>query len=246
MARSLWSGAITLGLIHVPVRLYGATPAASGHALSFHRLHDRCGTRIQNKRWCPHCDEEVAWEHTVTGYEIEKGRYAVVNAKKEDDRERGERASISIEDFIDEDELDPIYIDRAYWVVPEGNPKAYALLHHAFRETGRVAVARVLLRTRSHLAAVRAAGDHLQLATLFFPAEVTRERELPAGAEDVAVAPRDLALARELIDKMTVAFDPSRYPDTTTARLRELIAEGSEVVDEEDLTEALRQGLQHH
>jgi DNA end-binding protein Ku len=257
MARSLWSGAITFGLIHVPVKLYGATPASSGHELAFHRLHDRCGTRLRNLRWCPHCDEEVGWDHVVSGYEFERGRFAIVKREELPEPERGERAAIGIEDFVDGAELDPLYFDRAYWIAPEGTPRTYALLHRALHETGHVAIARVLVRTRSHLAVVRTAGEHLQLVTLFFANEVTREAEIPAGAEGVTVGARELELAKELVTKMSAPWDPARYADTTTAKLRELIEKkiaehetvetgpvelpAREVVD---ITEALRRSVE--
>lgn len=224
MARALWSGAISFGLVNVPVKLFKATTSSSAHSISFHQIHERCGTRIQHMRHCPTCNvDDVPWEEVVKGYEFTRGQYAIVREEELPKAQRGEEASISIEDFVDLADVDPVQYDRSYWVVPDGPPKAYALLYRALSETGRVAIARVMLRTRAHLATVRARGQHLVMETMFFADELVAESDVPAGAEDVKVTDRELDMAKELIDRMTVTFDPGKYRDAYSEEVRELI-----------------------
>lgn len=225
MARALWSGAISFGLVNVPVKLYTATPSSSAHGISLHRLHAPCGTRINHVRRCPSCNVDVPWEDVVSGYEFRKGRFAVIRQEEIPEPERGELGAVAIEDFASASEIDPLLFDRAYWVVPDGTPRAYALLRQALEDAGRVAVARVVVRTRSHLAVLRPVGTHMVLHTLFFAGEAVAEEEIPAGAEGVEAPPRELALARELVERMTAPFEHGKYADVTTERMRKLIEE---------------------
>jgi DNA end-binding protein Ku len=225
MARALWSGAISFGLVNVPVKLYTATPSSSAHGISLHRLHAPCGTRINHVRRCPSCNVDVPWEDVVSGYEYQRGRFAVIQKEEVPEPDRGEIGAIAIEDFVDAEEIDPLLFDRAYWVVPDGTPRAYALLRQALEDAGRVAVARVVVRTRSHLAVIRPVGTHLVMHTLFFAGEAVAEEDIPAGTDGVAVPDRELALARELVERMTAPFEHARYPDVTTERMRKLIEE---------------------
>lgn len=259
MARALWSGAISFGLVNVPVKLFKATPTDSAHGISFHRLH-KCGTRLKHERVCPACNlHDVPWDEVVSGYEYARGRHAIVDREELAAVDRGEIGAIAIQDFVEADEVPPMVFDKSYWIAPDGPPKPYALLYQALLHTGRVAVARVVVRTRSHLAVVRAQGGHLVLSTMFFAEEMVGEEAVPPGAEGVTVSDRELDLARELVDRMTVTFDHHRYPDEVTVRMRELLvakiaekgdrAEGpaaahvgeGEVID---IMDALRRSLQ--
>jgi len=225
VARALWSGAISFGLVNVPVKLYNATPSSSAHGITLHRLHGACGNRISHVRRCNQCQVDVPWEDVVSGYEYQRGRFAVIQKEEVPEPERGEVGAIAIEDFVEGEEIDPLLYDRAYWIVPDGTPRAYALLHQALVDSGRVAVARVVVRTRSHLAVVRPVGSHLVMHTLFFAGEVAAETEIPPGAEGVETAAREQGLARELVEKMTGSFEHERYEDVTTGKLRKLIEE---------------------
>jgi DNA end-binding protein Ku len=225
VARALWSGAISFGLVNVPVKLYTATPSSSAHGIALHRLHAPCGTRINHVRRCPTCNVDVPWDDVVSGYEFKKGRFAVISKDEMPEPDRGEIGAVAIEDFVDAQEIDPLLFDRAYWVVPDGTPRAYALLRQALEDAGRVAVARVVVRTRSHLAVLRPVGTHLVLHTLFFHGESVPEQEIPAGSDGVEVPPRELALARELVERMTSPFEHGKYADVTTERMRKLIEE---------------------
>jgi DNA end-binding protein Ku len=227
VARALWSGAISFGLVNVPVKLYKATPSSSAHGISFNRLHGTCGTRIAHVRRCPSCEIDVPWEDVVNGYEFASGRYAIIRTEELDATRAGagEEAAIALEDFVDAAEVDPILVDHAYWIAPDGPAKPYALLHRALTETGKVAVARVMIRTRTHLALVRPVGDHLVLSTMFFADEIVAEEEVPAGAGAAKLTERELELARELVERMSAPFEHARYKDETTARMRQLIEE---------------------
>ncbi len=181
MPRAMWSGAISFGLVNIPVKLYKATASSSGKQISFHQIHKSCGTRLRHIRFCPKDEVEVPWDEVVKGYEFEKGKYVEVGDDELDALLPDESyASVAIESFVALEEVDPIFYDRAYYVAPDGPPKPYALLHEALGSTGKVAVARVMLRTRSHLALVRVLGSHLLLETMFFGNEIADAGE-PAG-----------------------------------------------------------------
>lgn len=237
MPRAMWSGAISFGLVNIPVKLYKATAGTSGGQISFHQIHKTCGTRLRHLRWCPLDEVEVPWDEVVKGYEIEKGKYVEVTPEELDALlPEEDYATIAIENFVALAEVDPIYYDRAYYVAPDGSPKAYALLHEALATTGRVAVARVLLRTRSHLALVRVLGDHLLLETMYYEAEVVDPAEIPGVPEGKAghVDKRQIDVAHQLIDSMTIPWQPERYKDEYTAQVKEVIAkkiEGGAVVE---------------
>lgn len=259
MPRAMWSGSISFGLVNIPVKMYKATAAASGRSVSFHQIHATCGTRIKMKRWCPKEDVEVPWDEIVKGYEVEKGKYVPVQADELDALlPEDDYASVAIESFVGLSEVDPVYFDRAYYLSPDGasSPKAYALLHRALADASKVAVARVLLRTRSHLALVRVLGDHLVLETMFFASELTDIEDVPGVAKGKAhIEPRQLKMAEQLVESMTIDWDPERYKDEYANKVKEVIArkleggqileapgsnEGGQVVD---LMEALQKSI---
>src|SRR5262249_34685094 len=155
--------------------------------ISFHQIHKTCGTRLRHIRFCPKDEVEVPWDEVAKGYEVEKGKYVQITDEELDALlPEEDYATIAIENFVALEEVDPIYYDRAYSVSPDGSPKAYALLHDALGSTSRVAVARVLLRTRSHLALVRVLEDHLLLETVFYKDEIVDAREIPGVAHGKA------------------------------------------------------------
>jgi DNA end-binding protein Ku len=226
MPRSLWTGAITFGLVNIPVKMFRATASASAKAVGFHQIHEPCGTRIKHLRWCPKDEKEVPWEEVAKGYEVSKGRYVIMN---EEDLDKllpeDDYAAVAIENFVALDEVDPMYFDRAYYLSPDGNPKAYTLLHHALQDSGRVAIARVTLRTRSHLSIVRAQEGHLLMSTMFFADEIVDASEIPGLPQGKAatVDKRQAEAAAQLIDSMTVAWDPTQYTDEYTEKVEQVI-----------------------
>ena len=261
MPRAMWSGSISFGLVNIPVKLYKATATTSGKAVSFHQIHKTCGTRIKHIRWCPKDEVEVPWDEVAKGYEFEKGKYVEVSDAELDALLPDEDfATVAIENFVALDEVDPIFYDRAYYIAPEKSPKAYALLHQALRDSGKVAVARVLLRTRSHLALVRVLESHLLLETMYFATEIVKPSEIPGipKGKAGAVDKKQMMVAEQLIDSMTIKWDAERYKDNYTAQVKHVIEQkidGGEVLEAPsagdagggqvvDLMEALRRSVE--
>jgi DNA end-binding protein Ku len=235
--RAMWSGAISFGLVNIPVKLLKATASTSGKQISFHQIHEPCGTRLRHIRWCPKDEVEVPWDEVAKGYEIEKGKYVEVSDEELDALlPEEDYATVAIENFVALDDVDPIYFDRAYYVSPNGSPKAYALLLQTLAKTGKVAVARVLLRTRSHLSLVRVLGDHLVLETMYFDAEIVDASAIPGVKHGKAahVDRKQVEMAEKLVESMTIAWDPERYKDEYSAKVKQVIEEkieGGEIVE---------------
>ena len=233
----MWSGAISFGLVNIPVKLYKATASTSGKQISFHQIHKTCGTRLRHIRWCPKDEVEVPWDEVAKGYEFERGKYVEVSDDELDALLPDEDyATVAIESFVALADVDPIYYDRAYYISPDGSPKAYALLHQTLDKTERVAVARVLLRTRSHLALVRVLEDHLVLETMYFDAEIVDPKEIPGVVHGKAahVDRKQLEVAEQLVDSMTIDWQPERYEDEYSSKVKKVIEkkiEGGEVVE---------------
>jgi DNA end-binding protein Ku len=223
--------------------MFRATAAQSAKSVGFHQLHDKCLTRLQHKRWCPKEDVEVPWEHVIKGYEVSKGRYVPMTDEDLDKLlPQDDYAAIAIENFVALDEVDPLYYDRAYYLAPEGSPKAYALLFDSMSDSGVVAIARVTLRTRQHLAIVRAQANHLVLSTMFFADEIVDPAEVPGlpSGKTASVDKKQLDMAKQLIDSMTTAFEPTRYKDEYTEKVEEVIEakiKGGEVTESVALPE---------
>jgi DNA end-binding protein Ku len=239
--RAMWSGAISFGLVNIPVKLYKATASTSGKQVSFHQIHKKCGTRLRHIRWCPKEEVEVPWDEVAKGYEFEKGKYVEVSDEELDALlPEEDYATVAIENFVALDDVDPIYFDRGYYISPDGNPKAYALLHETLKKSGKVAVARVLLRTRSHLSLVRVLEDHLLLETMYFDAEIVDASEIP-GVTKVHADKKQIEMAEQLVESMTIDWEPERYKDEYSAKVKHVIEqkiEGGEVVEAPELPAA--------
>jgi DNA end-binding protein Ku len=232
MARAIWSGAISFGLVNVPVRLYTAT---SPKTVRFHQLHDKDGVRIRQQRVCPADGEEVGYEHIVKGYEIAPDRYVVVTQEELDALDPVHTKTIDIEEFVELSEIDPVYYDNAYHVAPAtGGAKAYQLLLSAMEEAGKVAIGRFVLRTRQQLCALRPAGGVLVLSTMLFGDEVHAPERLDEleALGDVSASKREVAMAQQLIESLSAAFEPEKYHDEYRQRVLDLIerkAAGEEI-----------------
>jgi DNA end-binding protein Ku len=240
----MWSGAISFGLVNIPVKMYKATAAASGKEVSFHQIHTKCGTRLKHIRWCPKDEVEVPWEEVAKGYEFEKGKYVeVTNEELDALLPEEDYATVAIDNFVELAEVDPIAYDRHYYLSPDGSPKAYALLHEVLRSSEKVAVARVLLRTRSHLALVRVLGDHLVLETMFFGNEIVDTAEIPGvpHGKTAHVDKKQLQIAEQLVGSMTTTWDPERYKDDYSAKVKDVIAKkigGGEIIEAPEVAAA--------
>ncbi len=243
MPRSIWTGAISFGLVTVPVKLYSAV---SRKTVRFHQLNRETGVRIQQKRVDPTTGEEVPYEDIVKGYELTPDRYVVIEPGELDALDPKKTKSIEIEDFVALDEIDPIYYDHPYYLAPgPGGVKPYRLLLEAMRDTGRVAIANVVIRSKQQLVAVRPIGEHvLAMSTMVFPDEIidTAAIDEIGAVEDVEIKPRELAIAKQLVDSLAGPFDADKYRDSYREEVLALVerkAEGKEIAvqpaaDEED------------
>jgi DNA end-binding protein Ku len=232
MARAIWSGAISFGLVNVPVKLYSAT---SPKSVRFNQLSSKTGARIRQKRVDPTTDEEVPYEDIVKGYEITPDRYVVITDEELDALDPKATRTIDIEEFVDQAEIDPIYYDHNYYLAPTaGGAKAYRLLLDAMRESGKIGIGRVVLRSKQQLAALRPTGDALALTTMLWGDEVLspdRLDELEA-VEDAPATDRELKMAEQLIDSLSGEFEPSKFHDEYRERVLDLIerkAAGEEI-----------------
>ncbi len=230
----MWSGAISFGLVNVPIKLYSAV---SKKTVRFHQLNGETGSRIQQKRVDATTGEEVPYENLVKGYELTKDRYVVINPDELESLDPEKSRTIDIEDFVDLAEIDPVYYDHPYYLVPDkGAAKAYGLLLNAMRESGRVAIARVVLRSKEQLVAIR--PDHegrvLMMETMIFADEVVPKEDLDGlpEAEELQVSDREIKMAQQLIESLATDFEPGRYKDSYREKVLTLIeakAAGEEI-----------------
>ncbi|MDK3255782.1 Ku protein [Blastococcus capsensis] len=256
MARAIWTGALTFGLVNVPVGLYSATQDKSVH---FNQFERGTSSRIRYKRINEDTGEEVDYDDIVKGEEVGDGRYVIVAPEELEEIEPGRSRVIDISDFVDVAQIDPVYYGKTYYLAPqdEGAQRAYALLLQAMERAERVGIATFVMRSKQYLAAVRPQGDVLTLETMFFADEV---RDPVEEIEQLPVRhsfkSRDLDMAVSLIDSMSTDWDPTNYRDTYRDRVNELIEakrRGEEVVTEGapetagnvvDLMEALRASVE--
>ncbi len=232
MARAIWSGTLTFGLVTIPVKLY---PAVSRKSVRFNQLDGEDNARIQQRRVNSRTGEEVPYERLVKGYEVTPDRYVVVTQEELESLDPVRSHTIEIEDFVDESEIDPIFYDATYYVAPAaGGTKPYELLLEAMRSSRRVGIARVVLRTKEYLVALRPTETALQLSTLLFADEVvdpSAVEELTALG-DASPSKRELDIAEQLIGSLAAAFEPEKYKDEYRARVLDLVerkAQGEQI-----------------
>src|SRR4051794_1133886 len=208
MPRAIWSGAISFGLVNIPVKLYSAV---SRKTVRFHQLDREDNQRIQQKRVNPRTGEEVPYENLVKGYELAPDRYVIITPEELDGLEPQKTRTIDIEDFVELSEIDPIYYDHPYYLVPDkGAGKAYKLLLDAMKESGKVAIARVVIRSKENLVAIRPLGDVLTMETMLFSDEVVPADGIDDMPDDgkVETSDRELKMAQQLIDSLSSDFEP--------------------------------------
>lgn len=249
----MWKGAISFGLVNIPVKLYSATEKKD---IKFNYLHSVCQTPIQYKKVCPACNREVPMEEIIRGYEYQKGKYVVINEEDLENLPAVTAKAVEILDFIDLAEIDPLFYDKSYYLAPnEGGQKPYALLKRAMEMTGKIAVARVVIRSKQSLAAIRVHEDALVMETMFFPDEIRSAKYLSELDFDANIHDNELKMAVSLIENLAATFQPEKYTDEYRAALQEIIqakiageevavpaqAAGGKVVD---LMEALRASIQ--
>jgi DNA end-binding protein Ku len=233
MPRAIWSGSISFGLLNVPVKLYSAV---SKQTVRFKELREGDGSRIRHKRVAEEDGKEVPYEKIVKGYEIGPDQYVVLTREELEELDPKKTRAIEIQDFVDLDEIDPIYFEQPYYLGPDaGAEKAYALLVQAMKDERKVAVARFVLRNKEHLAAIRPMGNVLTMATMRFADEVTPPEQLDGVLpdDDVKLDKREVEMAKKLIDSLASDFDAERYRDEYREELLNLIerkAKGESVV----------------
>jgi DNA end-binding protein Ku len=232
MPRAIWTGAISFGLVTVPVKLYSAVDRKS---VRFHQLSGKTGVRVAQKRVDPQTDEEVPYQDIVKGYEIAPDRYVKIEPAELDSLEPKKTKTIEIEEFVELSQIDPIYYDHPYYLAPgTGGAKPYRLLLEAMEETGRVAIARVVIRSKEQLVAVRPMGIALGMATMLFPDEVLPPDRLDEVVEsaNTKTTKRELDIAKQLIESLAGDFEPDKFRDTYRDEVLALIerkAEGKEI-----------------
>ncbi len=252
--RSTWKGFLKVSLVNIPIRVFPATESAA--TLSFNQLHEECQTRIQQKRWCPHCEREVPLAEIVKGYEFAKGRYVVM---QEDDFAKVSTPStrvISLEQFTDETAVDPMYVDRAYYLAPDGQvaADAYAVMREGMR--GKVGIGKVALYGREYLVAIKAQQHGLVMYTLHHAAEIrTIDQIEELNIVPRTVKPQELKLAKQVVEMFEGELNLKDYKDEYKEELRKIIdarVAGEEYVAAEveetpsnvvDLMAALRKSL---
>jgi DNA end-binding protein Ku len=233
MPRAIWSGAISFGLVNIPVKLYSAV---SRKTVRFHQIDAESGGRVRQKRVGPD-GEEIPYEQIVKGYEIGPDRYVTITPEELEALEPEKTRTIDIEDFVDLDQIDPIFYDHPYYLAADkGAEKAYRLLLDAMEEAGKVAIARVVIRNKESLVAIRPHDKVLTMETMLFADEVVPTDSLDEmAAETKKTSKRELDMARQLIDSLSGDFDPDKYRDEYRDRVLDLIerkAQGEEIVIE--------------
>jgi len=233
MARAIWSGTISFGLLNVPVKLYSAV---ARRGISLREIRESDGARIKHRRVAEGTDEEVPYGEIVKAFEITPDRYVPLNKDELAAMAPEKTRAIEVQDFVDLDQIDPIYFDSPYYLGPaEGAEKAYSLLAKAMRESGKVAIARFVFRNKEHLAALRPSDGVLTLTTMRFADEVVSPSELEdvLPASEQKVVKKEVEMAEQLIDSLTTEFDPDAYRDEYREQLLALIerkAEGKDVL----------------
>jgi DNA end-binding protein Ku len=254
--RTSWNGSVSFGLVNIPVGLAPATKASARQSdVSFRMLHRECGTPIKQKRWCPVHERDVESDELVRGWEVSKGQFVMVeDAELEAIENRDTSRSIEISRFVKLEQVDPVYFDRTYYLVPAGAEAArrpYVLLHEAMRDAGVAALGRFVLAGKEKLCLIRPMGEALALETLFVQADVTDHAEIDEAVAGSDVKKPELDLAKQIISSLAGEFDPEELRSTYRESLRELLEAklaGAEIVAPEpaapapvvDLMEALK------
>ena len=224
MPRSIWTGSLSFGLVNVPVSLYSAVRDEGVH---FRQLHEKDGAPIDTRRFCSEEDVEVPWEEIVSGYEVKKGKWVTLTDEELAAAEPRKTKTIDIEEFADLEEIDPIYFDHPYFLVPpegEGAARAYRLLVEVMERSDKAAIGRFVMRTKEYLVALRVRDRALTLTTMLFHDEVRPTTGIePSKAKKTAPAKKEVDQAVALIDAMTTKFDPARYEDRHRKRLLAII-----------------------
>ncbi|GIO95107.1 Ku protein [Paenibacillus sp. FSL W8-0187] len=218
---TVWKGAISFGLVHVPVKMFSATEDKD---ISMRYIHKECGSPLSYIRKCPVCEEEVAWEEITKGYEYEKGKFVLFEKEELEQLAEQNSKNITILDFVDLTEIDPIYFQKTYYLSPDqAGANAYRLLLEAMKQSGKIGIAKIAIRSKSSLAAIRVLDECLSIETIFYPDEIRPISQVPNLPERTEVNSKELDMAKLLIDQLSTPFDPEKYTDDYRERLLDLI-----------------------
>lgn len=222
MARPVWNGTISFGLVSIPIKLFHAV---SKKNVSFNQLDERDNSRIRYKKVSAATEEEVPDEHIVKGYEVSKGNYVIVDPDELEPFLPTATRAIELEEFVDLHEIDPVFFDSPYYVAPDKQAKPYVLLTRAMEEAGKVAIGRFVMRNKQYVAALRPVDGRLMMSTMVFADEVvdpTRIDEFD-GLDDVDVSAREVQMAEQLVESLAAAFEPDKFRDTYREQVLDLI-----------------------
>jgi len=221
MPRALWSGAISFGLVNIPIKMYGATRDKDVH---FHMLHKKDGGRVHQLLYCADDDKEITRDEVVKGYEISRDRYVTVTDKELRDIEPKATRAIEITDFVAAAQIDPVYFDRPYYLLPEEqSTRPYALLARAMKDAGKVAIGKMVMREKEYLAAIRPLDGLLLLETMRFADEVVTTGEIGTPEVEKQPTKHELEMAAQLIDTLSGKFDPAKYHPEYREKVMDLI-----------------------
>lgn len=221
---TVWKGSISFGLVNIPVKLHTAT---ENKDIKLRQLHKECHTPINYQKVCEGCKKEVKSEDIVKAYEYSKNKFVVLDEEElEKLKKENEDKAVEIIDFVKLEEIDPIYFERSYFMAPDsGGGKAYSLLRKALMESGKIGVAKIMIRSKEQLAVVRVYKETLIMETIHFPDEVRSSGDVPNIPSEQDVVKKELDTALMLVDQLTTYFDPEKYTDDYRTALMELIEE---------------------
>lgn len=226
MARAIWSGAISFGLVNVPVKAYAAVRE---HTVHFHQLERRTGSRIRYQKVSEKSGKEVNADDIELGYEIKRGKHVVIDPAEIGELKPRTTRTIDISDFVDLTHIDPIFYNATYWLAPDGEPaeRAYRLLQTVLAEEGRVGIGTVVMRNKQYLAAVRPVGPALAMSTMHFADEIVPSSDIELIPTSGKAGPKERKLAAQIVGSLTTEWEPDRYHDTYTEELKDLIGRRS-------------------
>lgn len=208
---TVWKGAISFGLVHVPVKMFTATEDKDIH---FRSIHKECGTPVTNVRTCAHCNKEVALDDIAKGFEYEKGKFVLFNEDELNAIKPDTAKTIQILDFVDLTDIDPLYFQKAYYLSPDlSGGGAYSLLLEAIKQTGKIGIAKISIRSKSSLAAIRVVENCLCMETMHYPDEIRSLTQVPNLPEHNQVNDKELQMAKMLIEQLSEKFEPEKYTD---------------------------------
>ncbi|WP_144934614.1 Ku protein [Paenibacillus sp. 32O-W] len=218
---TLWKGAISFGLVHVPVKMFAATEDKD---ISMRYIHKECGTPISYVRKCKSCDREIDWEEITKGYEYEPGHFVLFEKDELESLSSEVNKEIKIMDFVDLEDIDPIYFQKTYYLSPgDTGSNAYNLLLESIKQTGKIGIATVSIRSKSSLAAIRIINNCIAMETIFYPDEIRSTSQVPNLPENASINEKELDMAKMLIEQLSGPFEPDKYSDNYRSALMDAI-----------------------